>query len=354
MSRYFSNKHNSLVPYTPGEQPKDTQYIKLNTNESPFNPSEKTIHYAENASKNLQLYSDPQCSTLVDTATKKLSVSSDEIIFTNGSDEVLNFAFMAYCDNEHPAIFPEISYGFYKVFAQINNVPYKEIPLNDDFTINIDDYKNCGGTIFIANPNAPTGISLSVNEIEEIVVSNPDNIVVIDEAYVDFGAESVVPLTKKYNNLLVTQTFSKSRSLAGARLGFGIANKDIIQDLNTIKYSTNPYNVNSMTMAAGTGALEDNDYYMDNCKKIIDNRIWTSNKLKELGFIMTDSKTNFIFAMHPEFDGKAIYLSLKDKGVLVRHFDTKMLSQYNRITIGSKEQMEVFINKLTEVLEELK
>ncbi len=354
MSRYFSNKHKSLVPYTPGEQPKDTQYIKLNTNESPFSPSSKTVEYANNAAKNLQLYSDPQCTSLVRIATEKLNVNDDEIIFTNGSDEVLNFAFMAYCDDKHPAIFPEISYGFYKVFAQINNVPYKEIPLNEDYTINIEDYKNCGGTIFIANPNAPTGIALSVQEIEEIITSNPDNIVVIDEAYVDFGADSVVPLTKKYSNLLVTQTFSKSRSLAGARLGFGIANKDIIQDLNTIKYSTNPYNVNSMTMAAGTGALEDNDYYMDNCKKIIENRVWTAEKLKELGFSMTESKTNFLFAKHLEFDGKAIYLKLKEKGVLVRHFDTEKLSQYNRITIGSEEQMQIFINKLKEVLEELK
>lgn len=354
MSRYFSNKHKSLVPYTPGEQPKDTQYIKLNTNESPFSPSAKTIEYANKAANNLQLYSDPQCTALVKAATETLDINDDEIIFTNGSDEVLNFAFMAYCDNETPAIFPQISYGFYKVFAQINNIPYKEIPLRKDFTINIDDYKNCGGTIFIANPNAPTSIALSVEEIEKIVISNPDNIVIIDEAYVDFGAESVVSLTKKYSNLLVTQTFSKSRSLAGARLGFGIANKEIIQDLNTIKYSTNPYNVNSMTMAAGTGALEDNDYYMDNCRKIIENREWTNKELKKLGFSMTESKTNFIFATHPEFDGKKIYLLLKEKGVLIRHFDTDRLSQYNRITVGNKEQMLIFINKLKEVLEELK
>lgn len=353
MSRYFSNKYSSLVPYTPGEQPKDTQYIKLNTNESPFSPSENTIKYAERAIKNLQLYSDPQCSTLTKIATKKFDISDDEIIFTNGSDEVLNFAFMAYCDKNTPAVFPQISYGFYKVFAQINNVPYKEIPLNDDFTINIDDYKNCGGTIFIANPNAPTGIALTIRQIEEIIISNPDNIVVVDEAYVDFGGESAVSLTKKYKNLLVTQTFSKSRSLAGGRLGFGIACKDIIQDLNTIKYSTNPYNVNSMTIAAGTGALIDNDYYMDNCKTIIENRTWTSIKLKELGFSMTESKTNFIFAMHPDFDGKDIYLLLKKKGVLVRHFDTEVLYPYNRITIGSKEQMEIYIQKLKEVMEEL-
>lgn len=354
MSRFFSNKHNGLKPYTPGEQPKDTQYIKLNTNESPFSPSKLAIEYATKASKSLQLYSDPDCRELVKIACEKFNIEQDEIIFTNGSDEVLNFAFMAYCDAEHPAVFADITYGFYPVFAQINNVPYKQIPLNNDFTINVNDYKNVNGTIFIANPNAPTGIALTYDEIEDIVKSNPNNIVVVDEAYVDFGAQSVVPLTKQYDNLLVTQTFSKSRSLAGGRLGFGIGCKSIIQDLNTIKYSTNPYNVNSMTMAAGVGALIDDKYFEDNCKKIIENRAWTNKQLMQLGFVLTDSKTNFVFAKHPDYNGKDIYLSLKKKGVLVRHFDTDKLKDYNRITIGSKEQMIVFIDKLKEVLEGLR
>lgn len=354
MSRFFSQKYSSLVPYTPGEQPKDTQYIKLNTNESPFSPSKTAQLYATKAAQNLQLYSDPECRELIKLAANRFSVNEDEILFTNGSDEVLNFAFMAFCDKNTPAIFPDITYGFYTVFAQINNIPYEQIPLNDDFTICIDNYKNANGTIFIANPNAPTGIALTVEQIEDIIKSNPDNVVVIDEAYVDFGADSVVPLTKKYDNLLVTQTFSKSRSLAGGRLGFGIGNKKLIQDLNTIKYSTNPYNVNSLTMAAGVGTLIDDEYCMDNCKTIIENREWTITKLKELGFTMTDSSANFIFAKHHTAHGKDIYIKLKEKGVLVRYFDKEKLSDYNRITIGSKEQMNILIEKIQEVLEELK
>jgi len=354
LSRFFSKKYSTLVPYTPGEQPKDTKYIKLNTNESPFAPSPTAIELVNNAAKNLQLYSDPECRKLIEVASKKFNVDRDEIIFTNGSDEVLNFAFMAFCDDEHPAIFPDITYGFYSVFAQINNIPYKTIPLKDDFTIDVNDYKNAKGTIFIANPNAPTGVALSIEEIEEIVKSNPENIVVIDEAYVDFGADSAVKLIKKYNNLLVTQTFSKSRSLAGGRLGFGIASKSLIRDLNTIKYSTNPYNVNSLTMAAGIGTLLDDDYCMNNCKNIIEIRKWVTNNLKELGFTMTDSSANFIFAKHDDFDGEQIYLNLKEKGVLIRHFDKTRFREYNRITIGSKEQMSMFLEKLKEVLEELK
>lgn len=353
MSRFFSEKHKALIPYTPGEQPKDTQYIKLNTNESPFSPSETTQLYISKASQNLQLYSDPECTKLRELAAQRFEVNEDEIIFTNGSDEVLNFAFMAFCDSDHPAVFPDITYGFYSVFAQINNIPYKQIPLDDDFTINIEDYKNTDGTIFIANPNAPTGIALTVEQIEDIVKSNTERIVVIDEAYVDFGAQSVVPLTKKYDNLLVTQTFSKSRSLAGGRLGFGIAHKALIQDLNTIKYSTNPYNVNSLTQAAGIGTLLDDDYCMKNCETIVKVREWTVKELKALGFTMTESSANFIFAKHKNADGKQIYQTLKEKGVLIRHFDKDKLCDYNRITIGSKEQMKIFIDKLKEVLEEL-
>lgn len=353
MSRFFSEKYKSLKPYTPGEQPKDNEYIKLNTNESPFSPTPTAQLYIEQAAKNLQLYSDPECKELVQIASKRFGIESDEIIFTNGSDEVLNFAFMAFCDENTPAIFPDITYGFYTVFAQINNIPYKQIPLKEDFTICVDDYKKANGTIFIANPNAPTGIALTKDEIEEIVKNNPDNIVVIDEAYVDFGAESVVPLTKKYDNLLVTQTFSKSRSLAGGRLGFGIGNKALIQDLNTIKYSTNPYNVNSLSMAAGVGTLIDDSLCMENCQKIIETREWVVKKLMELGFTMTSSSTNFIFAKHEKVNGKDIYLKLKEKGVLVRHFDKEKLSTYNRITIGSDKQMSIFIEKLMEVLEEL-
>jgi len=354
MSRFFSAKYANLTPYTPGEQPKDAQYVKLNTNESPFPPSPNAIRMAAEAAGKLQLYSDPECRDLVKLAAQVFGVEESEILFTNGSDEILNFAFMAFCDEKTCAAFPDISYGFYKVFAQLNSIPYRLIPLQEDFSIRPEDYYGIGSTVVIANPNAPTGIALTAAQIEEILKNNPDNVVVIDEAYVDFGTESVVPLIHKYDNLLVTGTFSKCRSLAGGRLGFGIGCKALIQDLNTIKYSTNPYNVNRMTMAAGVGTLMDEAYTRQNCRQVMEVREWTVGQLKDMGFVMTDSRANFLFARHPAADGKEIYLRMKEKGVLIRHFDAPRLCQYNRITVGSREQMEIFLEKLKEVLEELK
>ncbi len=351
MSRFFSKKYDKLVPYTPGEQPREMVYTKLNTNESPFPPSPIAMRYASEACRNLQLYSDPTCKELHSALAKAFGVSPDEVLATNGSDEILNFAFMAFCDDDHPCVFPDITYGFYKVFADINNIPYEEIPLKEDFSININDYIGIGKNIFIANPNAPTGIMIPREDIEKIIASNPDNIVVVDEAYVDFGGESCVPLIHKYNNLLVTQTFSKSRSMAGARLGFGIACKELINDLNTIKYSTNPYNVNRMTMAAGIGVLEDADYTESNCKTIIENREKLTTELKSIGFVLTDSKSNFVFAKHPEKSGEYIYKSLKEKGVLVRHFGSERIRDYLRITVGSKAQIDTLISALKTILE---
>lgn len=350
MSRYFSKKFKALVPYTPGEQPKEMKYIKLNTNESPFPPSEKAMKKAAEAVKNLQLYCDPECRALVKKASEVFSLDTDEILFTNGSDEILNFAFSAFCDETHPAVFPDITYGFYPVFAEINRVPYEEIPLKDDFTISVDDYIGINKTIFIANPNAPTGIALSLNDIEKIVSSNPESVVVIDEAYVDFGTESAVSLIHKYSNLLVTQTFSKSRSLAGGRLGFGIACKELIADLNTIKYSTNPYNINSLTQVVGAGVLEDEEYTKSNCKTIIENREYLTKKLEAMGFFVLPSKANFVFARHDKTDGRALYEALKSKGVLVRHFDSERLRDYNRITVGTKEQIDILTQKIAEEL----
>ena len=350
MSKFLSKKYDSLAPYTPGEQPKERVYIKLNTNESPFPPSKKAIEAAEREAERLMLYSDPECRDLVSKMAETFSVDKSSVIMTNGSDEVLNFAFMAYCDEKTPAVYADITYGFYKVFAAINNLPSVVIPLKENFTIDIDEYINTDGTVFIANPNAPTGILLPLPEIERLVKSNPDRIVVIDEAYIDFGGESAVSLTKKYNNLLVTGTFSKSRSMAGARLGYGIACPEIIEDLTRIRYSTNPYNVNRMTMAAGVGALEDYEYFSENCKKIIKNREWTERELSSLGFTYLDSKANFIFAKSDKIDGKALYLALKEKGVLVRHFDAPRISDYNRITIGNAEEMQILVDKIKEIL----
>ncbi len=354
MSRFLSERRKNLVPYTPGEQPKDMKYVKLNTNESPFPPSKQAVENAAAVMEKLNLYPDPECKALTEKIAEICGVNTNEVLVTNGSDEILNFAFIAFCDENKTAVFPDITYGFYPVFAEINNVPFEEIPLNSDFTINVEDYCGINKNIFIANPNAPTGIMLSLNDIEKILKTNPDNIVVIDEAYVDFGGVSAIPLIKKYDNLLVTQTFSKSRSMAGARLGFGVANSELIRDLNTVKYSTNPYNINSMTMAAGIGVLEDEEYTKNNCQEIIKNREYTVSELKKSGFDCTDSYANFIFAKHKTANGKEIYLRLKEKGVLIRHFEKTGIKDYNRITVGSREQMEIFIEKLREVLEELK
>ena len=352
MSKFFSDKYKSLVPYTPGEQPKDQKYIKLNTNESPFMPSQKAIAAATEAATNLQLYPDPECTALHKKLAKLYDVESSMVLAGNGSDEILNFAFMAYCDESHPARFADITYGFYSVFAEINNVPYTEVPLKDDFTIDITDYLGKNETVFIANPNAPTGIALTLLEIEAIVKSNPDSVVVIDEAYVDFGAESAVPLVKKYDNLLVTQTFSKSRSMAGARLGVAIGSPSLIQDLNTIKYSTNPYNINRMTMAAGIGVLEDEEYTKKNCAAIIENREYAMSRMRKMGFEMTSSLTNFIFAKHEKISGGELYTELRKRGILVRHFSKPRLDEYNRITIGSYDQMKILCDTLEEILKE--
>ncbi len=354
MSRFLSAKYKNLAPYVPGEQPKEKQYIKLNTNESPFPPSANAIRLAEAELEKLMLYSDPEQCLLTQEFCNSFGLNKENVIFTNGSDEVLNFAFMAFCDKDTPAIFPDISYGFYKVFAEINCLPYKQIPLKEDFSINVDDYIEQKGTIFIANPNAPTGLNLPLSEIERLVSSNTNRIVVIDEAYVDFGGESAISLIGKYDNLLVTQTFSKSRSMAGARLGFGVAEKQIIKDLNAIKYSTNPYNVNRMTAAAGVGAIKDSEYFLSNCKEIINNREWTKTELERLGFAVTDSKANFVFAKSSKISGEQLYLRLKEKGILIRHFSSKRIKDYNRITIGTKEQMQEFVNAVEIILEDNK
>ena len=352
MSRFLSNKYAGLIPYVPGEQPKDLQYIKLNTNESPFAPPTALCKAVQKEAKKCQLYSDPTCSLLVNKVAEVYGVKPAQVLPTNGSDEILNFAFMAFCDKDTPAYFADITYGFYKVFAQLQGVPYTEIPLQEDFSIDYKAYFDVKGTIFIANPNAPTGIALTTSQIEEIIQNNPDNVVVIDEAYVDFGGESCVPLIDKYDNLLVTQTFSKSRSMAGARLGLGFASEKLIADLNAMKYSTNPYNVNRMTERAGYVALCNQKYFDKNCKIICANREYTATELTKLGFTVLPSKTNFLFVKTDTVDGQTLYEKLKEKGVLIRHLKGARTSAYNRVTIGTKAQMDVFLQKVKEILTE--
>lgn len=354
MSKFFSAKYASLTPYVPGEQPKQAEYIKLNTNESPFAPPPSVVKAAENEAKKLHLYSDPESTALTEKTAEFLGVKKTQVLMTNGSDEALNFAFMAFCDEKNPIAFADITYGFYSVFAQLNNIPYEIIPLKEDFSVDYKDYIGINKNIVIANPNAPTGMMLTVGQIEEIVKSNPENVVIIDEAYVDFGGESCVPLVDKYDNLLVTQTFSKSRSLAGARLGFAVGNERLIADLNTIKYSTNPYNVNRMTAAAGYAALCATDWFESNRQTIIKNREYTTEELKKLGFTVLDSKTNFVFAKSGEIGGKELYESLKERGVLVRQFNKARINDYVRVTIGTKEQMDIFLQKTAEIIREKK
>lgn len=350
MSRYFSEKFAELEAYVPGEQPKDQQYIKLNTNENAYPPHPAVAEAAAEAAKTLHLYSDPECAEIRKTLAENMGLTPDELIMVNGSDEVLNFAFMAFCDKHTPAVFPDITYGFYPVFARLNQVPFRKIPLLENLKVNTAAFRQTAGTIFLANPNAPTGIALSRDEIEEILQTNAYNVVVVDEAYVDFGAESCVPLIREYENLLVTRTFSKSRSLAGGRLGFGVANPELIRDLETIRYSTNPYNLDSMTLAAGKACLEHDSYNTDNCRRIVRTRERTRYAMEKMGFEMTESRTNFLFARHPDVGGEELYRKLKEKGILIRHFNVERIRDYNRISIGTEEQMKAFLQACSEVI----
>lgn len=351
MSEFLNEHLKGLEAYTPGEQPQDKRYIKLNTNESPFPPSKGVIDAINSDEvEKLRLYCDPECKALKKEFSGLYQVKSENVFLSNGSDDILNFAFMAY--GGKGAAYADITYGFYSVFAELYGVESEIIPLNEDFSLNTGAFCNKNKLVVIANPNAPTGMEISTAEIEKILKSNPSSVVLIDEAYVDFGGSSCVNLTKKYKNLLCVGTFSKSRSLAGARLGFAIADEELIRDLETIKYSTNPYNVNRLTQIAGRVAIAENDYYLENCKKIIENREYTERELTALGFAVLPSKANFIFAKSEKIGGRALYERLKERGVLVRHFEKPRIKDFNRITIGSREEMEIFISTVKEILGE--
>lgn len=351
MSRFLADKYLSLKEYVPGEQPKDRSYIKLNTNESPFPPSQGVVDAVSREQiESLRLYPDPDASELKEALAKEYGVKPQNIFVANGSDDILNFSFMAF--SQHGAAYADITYGFYKVFAKLHGTRSEVIPLEDDLTLDYKKYIGKNKLIVIANPNAPTGLCISLDEIEEILKTNPDNVVVIDEAYVDFGGESAAKLTEKYSNLLVVMTYSKSRSLAGARLGFAIANAELIGDLDRIRNSTNPYNVNRLTQIAGIKAIEESDYYKANCQRIIEAREYTKRELKTLGFDYTDSKANFIFAKSPDIGGGELYLKLKDKGILVRHFNDERICEYVRVSIGTLDDMAKFVGAVKEILNE--
>ena len=352
MSRFFSEKLASLEPYTPGEQPRDMQYIKLNTNESPYPPSPAALAVIEGEGARLNLYSDPTASILHEAIAAHYGVTPDRVISSNGSDEVLAFAFDAFAAGKSLA-FPDVTYGFYPVFANLFGIPYTTVPLDESLTIRVEDYASISSTVVIANPNAQTGTYLPLSKIEELVAQNTDRVVIVDEAYIDFGGESAVSLTDRYDNLLVVQTFSKSRNLAGARVGFAVGSTDLIADLNRVKYSFNPYNVNRISMAAAAEAMKDAAYFNECTAKVMEARAYTAAALTELGFTYPASMANFILAHCDKISGKELYQRLKERGVLVRHLSDERITDSIRITIGTKAQMEALIQKIQEILEDL-
>ncbi len=353
MSEFLNKKLSTLEPYTPGEQPKE-KLIKLNTNESPYYPSQYSVQAIRGPEiRDCRLYSDPESGLLRQAIADfyaEYGIRKENILVTNGSDEALAFSFCAFCENG--AIFPDVTYGFYKVFASLFGVEYEEIPLNEDFTVSVQPYTQDPRTVFLANPNAQTGIFLTLTEIEKIISANPKRVVVIDEAYIDFGGDTAVSLIQKYPNLIVIQTFSKSRSLAGARVGFAMAQEGLIQDLNRVKYSFNPYNLNRISERLATQAIKDTDYFTTCRTKIMFTRAKLDYALKQMGFKVLPSKSNFVLASTPKMGGAELQAELRKRGILVRHFDDERIKDFVRITIGSDTEIQTLIQIIKEILNE--
>ena len=352
MSRFLSPRLADLHAYVPGEQPQDRQYIKLNTNESPYPPSPRTQSLAKQELDNLHLYPDPDCSKLRGMIANRYGVTAEQVICANGSDDILSYLFQAFCDAQHGVAFPDVTYGFYPVYAALYGIPYRTLALRQDFTVDPAAYAQLDCTILLANPNAQTGLFLSLQDIAGIAAANPDHLLAVDEAYVDFGGESAVELLPTYDNILVIRTFSKSRSLAGGRLGFAIGSPDLILDLNQVKYSTNPYAVNRVTQAAGIGALADEEYYSACCQKIMETREQTRQKLLALGMMVTASQANFLLVRSSVISGQRLYMELKERGILVRHFQDRRIQDWVRITIGMPQQMDRLVLAVSEILQQ--
>lgn len=351
MSIFLNPKIEAMTAYVPGEQPRDKAYIKLNTNENPYPPAPSVIAAMTAAEiEDLRLYSDPTAKVLKGKLAKLYGLAPENIYVGNGSDEVLYFLFRAY--GQRGAAFPDISYGFYSVFAELCGIPATVVPLEADFTIDPEKYHGLDRFIVIANPNAPTGLSLTLPQIEGILKANPNEVVAIDEAYVDFGGESAYPLMAKYDNLIVVRTFSKSRSMAGARLGYALGPAALIADLEKIKFSVNPYNVNRLTLRLGEATVDAESYYQEKCAAIIRTREETAEKLRNMGFEVLPSKTNFLFVKNDKIGGRELYEKLKDRGILVRHFGNPRISDYIRVTIGTDEQMAACLEAIRGILEE--
>lgn len=351
MSNNWESYVRRVVPYTPGEQPQVTDVVKLNTNENPYPPSPSVRAILEDFEYGrMRLYPDPDSSVLVDAIAKRYNVKSSQVFAGVGSDDVLAIAFMTFFGSDKPILFPNITYSFYDVWADVYRIPYKQIPLNSDFSINREDYITENGGIVIANPNAPTGVMETIENIEYIVKNNPDSVVIVDEAYVDFGGESCLPLVEKYENLLVVQTYSKSRSMAGMRIGFAIGSEKLIKYMNDVKFSINSYTMNPITQLCGAASMADEEYFRETVDRIIATRERTKARLTELGFVFPDSKTNFIFASPQKKSAKYIFEELKKRNIFVRYWNKPIICDYLRISIGTDEEMDRLFNALEEII----
>lgn len=351
MKEFWSDDIKNINAYVPGQQPKDKRYIKLNTNENPYPPSPRVVEdMGIVLNSDLRLYPDPDGIDLKRLIGESLNLSQENIFVGNGSDEILAFCFKAFFNKERQILFPDITYSFYKVYADFFKIPFSELEVDNELKIRVEDYKAKNGGIIIANPNAPTGILLELSQIEEILSNNSKSVVIVDEAYIDFGGESAVRLVGKYKNLLVVQTFSKSRSLAGLRVGFAIGNKDLIAALEVVKNCFNSYTLDRLALVGACSSIKDSDYFNENIKKIVKTRAETKEKLSQLGFYITDSKSNFLFIRYPTIKAKTILEQLENRGILVRHFSLDKIENFLRITIGTDDEMNILIRELKKIL----
>ncbi|MEW9675197.1 histidinol-phosphate transaminase [Lentibacillus sp. L22] len=354
MSQFWSEMASRAEPYVPGEQSEVADIIKLNTNENPYPPSPRVSKaIAEEIERKLQLYPSPTVDTIKEKVARQYQLQKENVFVGNGSDEVLGFAFMAFFDQDKTIRFPEITYSFYPVYAKLFGIPYETISLKRDFTIVPEDYFQSEGGVIFPNPNAPTGIYLELGHVIDIVESNPDQVVIVDEAYIDFAGESAASLVNTYENLLVVQTMSKSRSLAGLRVGYALGSEDLIKGLNRIKNSFNSYTLDRLAIAGAEAALDDQKYFDMRVQQVIETREWVTSRMKQLGFMVLPSKTNFILVSHYKFPAKALYERLKACNVLVRYFDKPKITNYLRITIGTDADMRTCLERIDKVMTEL-
>ena len=352
MKEFWSKRARDLVPYTPGEQPRQRNWIKLNTNENPYPPSQKALAAIRAAAgETLRLYPDPECTSLREALAATFDLKPAQVFVGNGSDEVLALCFQAFFDPERTILFPDVTYSFYPVFADLYGLSYREVPLDERFGLPLESFVGDNGGVVIANPNAPTGRAVSLCDIRTLLEGNPESVVIVDEAYVDFGAQSAVPLIDSYPNLVVVQTMSKSRALAGLRVGFALGNENLIAALNSVKNSFNSYTLDRLALAGAEGALRDGDYLRAITMKISSTRDWVADRLKRMGFEVSDSAANFLFISHPDIPAKVLLDGLRERGILVRWWDKPRISNYLRITVGTDQEMEALCQALTQMIE---